>query len=117
MAKEEHFMHEVTQSKQAESSRSAESIVNSPTFHELMTEKTRFILPSILFSLTFYFTLPILTSYFTFLNKKIIGEITWAWLFAFSQFLMTWTFCVLYSRRARRFDDLVARIKQEEDVR
>ncbi|MCC5892736.1 DUF485 domain-containing protein [Exiguobacterium sp.] len=107
-------MHDVTEVTQTESTRSAEAIVESPTFVKLMQEKNRFIVPSIIFSLIFYFTLPISTSYFTFLNTKVAGDITWAWVLAFSQFFMTWTFCVLYSRRARRFDELVAKIKQEE---
>ncbi|KDN59104.1 MAG: DUF485 domain-containing protein [Exiguobacterium sp.] len=107
-------MHDVTQATQTESSRSAEAIVESPTFIQLMREKNRFILPSIIFSLIFYFTLPVSTSYFTFLNNQVAGYITWAWVLAFAQFFMTWTFCVLYSRRARRFDELVEQIKQEE---
>ncbi|TCI46409.1 DUF485 domain-containing protein [Exiguobacterium sp. SH3S2] len=110
-------MHDVTQATRTESTRSAESIVESATFHQLMREKNRFILPSIIFSLIFYFTLPISTSYFTFLNIPVAGDITWAWVLAFAQFFMTWTFCVLYSRRARRFDKFVEKIKQEEDGR
>ncbi|MCT4783547.1 MULTISPECIES: DUF485 domain-containing protein [Exiguobacterium] len=107
-------MHDVTQVTTTESNRSAESIVESPTFIQLMREKNRFIVPSIIFSLIFYFTLPVSTSYFTFLNNQVAGNITWAWVLAFAQFFMTWTFCVLYSRRARRFDELVEKIKQEE---
>ncbi|WP_215191404.1 DUF485 domain-containing protein [Exiguobacterium sp. s7] len=110
-------MHDVTHVTRTDSTRSAETIVESPSFHKLMQEKNRFIVPSIIFSLIFYFTLPISTSYFTFLNIAVAGEITWAWVLALAQFFMTWTFCVMYSRRARRFDELVAAIKQEEEGR
>ncbi|WP_404354448.1 DUF485 domain-containing protein [Exiguobacterium aurantiacum] len=110
-------MHDVTHVTQTDSTRSAEAIVESRTFHKLMREKNRFIVPSIIFSLIFYFTLPISTSYFTFLNIPVAGDITWAWVLAFAQFFMTWMFCVMYSRRARRFDELVTAIKQEEDDR
>lgn len=110
-------MHDVTHVTRTDSTRSTETIVESPSFHKLMQEKNRFIVPFIIFSLIFYFTLPISTSYFTFLNIAVAGEITWAWVLAFAQFFMTWTFCVMYSRRARRFDELVAAIKQEEDGR
>ncbi|WP_214763192.1 DUF485 domain-containing protein [Exiguobacterium sp. s141] len=110
-------MHDVTHVTRTDSTRSAETIIESPSFHKLMQEKNRFIVPSIIFSLIFYFTLPISTSYFTFLNIAVAGEITWAWVLAFAQFFMTWTFCVMYSRRARRFDELVAAIKQEEEGR
>lgn len=106
-------MHDVTQVTQTTTSHSAQSITEHETFHQLMREKNRFIVPAIIFSLIFYFTLPVLTSYTTILNTKIVGDITWAWTFAFSQFIMTWTLCVLYSRRARRFDALVRQLKEE----
>ncbi|WP_214707622.1 MULTISPECIES: DUF485 domain-containing protein [unclassified Exiguobacterium] len=110
-------MHDVTHVTRTDSTRAPETIVESSSFHKLMQEKNRFIVPSIIFSLIFYFTLPISTSYFTFLNIAVACEITWAWVLAFAQFFMTWTFCVMYSRRARRFDELIAAIKQEEDGR
>lgn len=106
-------MHDVTQVTQTTSSHSAQSITEHETFHQLMREKNRFIVPAIIFSLIFYFTLPVLTSYTTILNTKIVGDITLAWTFAFSQFIMTWTLCVLYSRRARLFDALVRQLKEE----
>lgn len=52
------------------------------------------------FFLLFYFALPILTSYTDVLNHPAIGPITWAWVFAFAQFVMTWVLCILYSRKA-----------------
>jgi len=107
------IMHDVTQVSQTTSHQSAHMITEHETFHRLMREKNRFIVPAIIFSLIFYFTLPILTSYTTILNTPLIGDITWAWAFAFSQFIMTWTLCVLYSRRARRFDALVEQLKDE----
>ena len=106
-------MHDVTQVSQTTCHQSAHMITEHETFHRLMQEKNRFIVPAIIFSLIFYFTLPILTSYTTFLNTPLIGDITWAWAFAFSQFIMTWILCVLYSRRARRFDALVEQLKDE----
>lgn len=106
-------MHDVTQVAQSKSRHSAQAVTEHETFHQLMREKNRFILPAIIFSLVFYFTLPVMTSYSTILNTPAIGDLTWAWLFAFSQFVMTWTLCVLYSRRARKFDELVRQLKQE----
>lgn len=106
-------MHDVTQVADTKSNRSAQSITEHETFHQLMREKNRFIIPAIIFSLIFYFALPILTSYSTVLNTKVVGDITWAWMFAISQFIMTWTLCVLYSRRARKFDALVKQLKEE----
>ncbi|ANB59174.1 DUF485 domain-containing protein [Anoxybacteroides amylolyticum] len=88
-------------------------VVQSASFQQLMREKRGFILPFSLFFLAFYFTLPVLTSYSTVLNTPAFGSISWAWVFAFAQFIMTWTLCMLYSKRAARFDEMVEKIKQE----
>ncbi|OAT73592.1 DUF485 domain-containing protein [Parageobacillus thermoglucosidasius] len=88
-------------------------IVQSSSFQHLMREKKNFILPFTLFFLVFYFALPILTSYSNVLNSSAIGPISWAWIFAFAQFVMTWALCTLYSKRAAKFDEIVERIKQE----
>ena len=63
--------------------------------------------------LLFYFALPILTSYTDVLNHPAIGPITWAWVFAFAQFVMTWVLCILYSRKAAQFDRMVDDIKKD----
>ncbi|ATF12733.1 DUF485 domain-containing protein [Brevibacillus sp. HB1.2] len=88
-------------------------VIQSATFKELLRRKKAFILPSSIFFFVFYFTLPILTSYFTVLNQPAFGAISWAWVFAFAQFVMTWGLCILYTRRAEQFDQLVEKIKQE----
>ncbi|HCN57647.1 MULTISPECIES: DUF485 domain-containing protein [unclassified Exiguobacterium] len=106
-------MHQVSETAKTETTRSAQTIVESASFKQLMREKNAFILPAIVFCLIFYFTLPIMTSYFTFLNRPLLGDITGAWLFAFLQFIMTWTFCTLYNKKARSFDRLVEQIKEE----
>ncbi|MFP3884091.1 DUF485 domain-containing protein [Priestia filamentosa] len=88
-------------------------LVQSPTFQRLMREKRRFILPFSLFFLAFYFTLPVLTAYFTFLNETAFWSLTWAWVFAFAQFVMTWALCMIYTKRAQKFDVLVEDLKKE----
>ncbi|GAA4710421.1 DUF485 domain-containing protein [Brevibacillus fulvus] len=89
------------------------AVVQSKTFQQLLKSKKGFILPYSIFFFVFYFTLPIMTSYFTVLNRPAIGSITWAWVFAFAQFVMTWALCMIYSKRAARFDEMVEQIKQE----
>ncbi|RNB89236.1 DUF485 domain-containing protein [Brevibacillus nitrificans] len=89
------------------------AVIQSESFQELLKRKKAFILPSSIFFFVFYFSLPILTSYFTVLNTKAFGAISWAWVFAFAQFIMTWGLCILYTKRAKEFDDLVEKIKQE----
>lgn len=89
------------------------SIVQSSSFQTLLSEKKKFIIPVTIFFFCFYFALPILTSYSTILNHKFIGSITWAWVFAFLQFVMTWALCMIYSKKAARFDALANKVIQE----
>lgn len=79
-------------------------IEQSSGFKALMQEKKRFIIPLTVFFLLFYFSLPVLASYTTILNNPAIGSITWAWILAIAQFIMTWTLCILYVRKAAQFD-------------
>lgn len=65
------------------------------------------------FFLVFYFVLPIMTSYSKVLNEKAFGSITWAWVFASAQFIMTWVLCSLYTRKAVEFDELAEKIKED----
>ena len=88
----------------------------SEKFKSLLSRKKRFIVPMTVFFLFFYFALPILTSYTDVLNKPAIGPISWAWLFAFAQFVMTWALCMLYSRKAVQFDRIVDEIKKEMEA-
>ncbi|WP_066313947.1 DUF485 domain-containing protein [Bacillus sp. FJAT-29814] len=100
---------------QTESDYSA--IAQSASFKTLLSEKKKFIVPLTIFFFCFYFTLPILTSYSTILNTKFIGNITWAWVFAFMQFVMTWGLCMLYSKKAAKFDELTNQVVQERGTR
>ena len=86
--------------------RNYSAIVQSSEFQQLLKEKKKFIIPFTVFFLVFYFALPIMTSYSSVLNNSFYGNITWAWVFAFAQFIMTWTLCMIYSKKAARFDRL-----------
>lgn len=88
-------------------------IAKSQKFVELLKHKRKFLVPMTLFFLVFYFLLPVLTSFTTILNAPAIGPISWAWVFAFSQFVMTWVLCMIYSSRAARFDVMVEDIGRE----
>ena len=85
-------------------------IVQSSEFQKLLKEKNGFILPLSLFFFIFYFSLPLMTSYSDMLNAPAFGAVTWAWVFAFAQFVMTWTLCILYSKKAQKFDEKVKSI-------
>ncbi|WP_445613808.1 DUF485 domain-containing protein [Geobacillus sp. YF-1] len=90
-----------------------EAIAQSASFRALIQAKKRFIVPATVFFFVFYFALPVLTSYSKVLNTPAIGPVSWAWLFAFAQFIMTWALCILYSKRAAEFDNIVEQVKQE----
>ena len=80
-------------------------IAQSPRFQALLARKKQFLIPLSAFFFVFYFALPVMTSYFpSVVNVKAIGAITWAWLFAFAQFVMIWTLCALYVKKAASFD-------------
>ncbi|MGC4377091.1 DUF485 domain-containing protein [Fictibacillus sp. Mic-4] len=91
-------------------------IASSSLFKTLLRSKKNFILPMTIFFFVFYFALPVMTSYSTVLNTNALGDITWAWIFAFAQFVMTWALCIFYSKKAARFDSIVDEIKREEEL-
>lgn len=89
-------------------------VANSEPFKKLMHDRKKFIVPYTIFFLAFYFLLPVLTSYTTFLNTPAIGDISWVWLFAFAQFAMTWILCTIYVRRSNHFDRQIDNIIAEQ---
>ncbi|WP_128721515.1 DUF485 domain-containing protein [Mesobacillus subterraneus] len=101
------------QTTKMENSIDYSAIVQSEKFQQLLKEKRNFLLPFSLFFLAFYFTLPILTAYSTVLNTPAFGAISWAWVFAFAQFIMTWSLCIIYTKRAAKFDEIVEEIKSK----
>lgn len=86
-------------------------------FKYLSREKKKFIVPLTIFFLVFYFALPILTSYTNVLNHPAIGDISWVWVFAVAQFLMTWSLVMIYMKKAATFDRIAEEIMKEEIVR
>jgi uncharacterized membrane protein (DUF485 family) len=88
-------------------------IERTSAFKELVRSKKAFIIPATIFFLVFYFGLPVLAGFTTILNGNAIGSITWAYVYAFAQFAMTWILMHLYVSRANRWDDLVDRARGE----
>ncbi|MFD1064705.1 DUF485 domain-containing protein [Oceanobacillus locisalsi] len=88
-------------------------VTESASFKKLMHDRKKFIIPLTIFFLVFYFLLPILTSYTTFLNTPAIGDISWVWLFALAQFVMTWVLCTVYVKKAATFDKQANEIIRE----
>ncbi|WP_139490420.1 DUF485 domain-containing protein [Brevibacillus dissolubilis] len=89
------------------------AVVQSASFQKLLHDKRAFILPMSVFFFVFYFTLPVMTAFFPVLDAPAVGAISWAWVFGIAQFIMTWIFCMVYSSKARKFDEDVEQIKAE----
>lgn len=79
-------------------------VEQSEQFQQFMTKRKKFILPYTIFFLVFYFLLPICTSYTSFLNTPAIGDISWVWIFAFAQFVMTFVLSIVYVKKAGALD-------------
>jgi uncharacterized membrane protein (DUF485 family) len=87
------------------------------SFRELMSRKRAFLVPTVVFVLLFFIMLPVLSIFTTVLNGKVIGAITWAYLYAFAQFFLAWIITFLYWRKANRFDELARRAREEASER
>src|SRR5437763_152236 len=80
-------------------------IAASQGFRGLLRAKRRFIVPAIIFFVVYYFALPVLVGYAPrLMERRVIGVLNIAYLFALSQFFMAWTIAWLYVRAAARFD-------------
>ena len=88
-------------------------VERTSAFKELVRSKKAFIIPATIFFLIFYFGLPVLAGFTTVLDGYAIGSVTWAYVYAFAQFAMTWILMHLYVSRANRWDDLVDRARHE----
>lgn len=87
------------------------AIANDPGFAALKRAKMRFIIPGTIFFFFYYMSLPVLVGFFPDLMKTpVLGKVNVAYLFALSQFAMTWALCGLYVRAARRWDIMNAEL-------
>lgn len=74
-------------------------------FKALLAAKKRFILPATVFFLVYYMALPVLVGYFPEAMKKpVLGPVNAAYLFALSQFAMTFIMAAIYVRKSREWD-------------
>ena len=93
-----------------------ERVAASESFRRLVREKVKFIVPASAFFIVYYFALPVLVGYAPeFMNRKVIGSINIAYLFALSQFFMSWVIALLYVRAASRHDRMAREIVGDLD--
>ena len=85
------------------------AIDTDPRFQELHSKKTRFLWGLMIFSIVYYFLLPIGAAYYTDLFKiKVWGPINVGILFALSEFVVAWLIAFIYTRRANAVFDSMA---------
>jgi uncharacterized membrane protein (DUF485 family) len=88
-------------------------IAETEAFKELVRRKRAFLIPTVVFVLLFFILLPILSIFTEVLDGKVIGAISWAYLYAFAQFFLAWIVTFLYWRRANRWDELAREARNE----
>ena len=92
-----------------------QQIENSAGFRDLMRRKKRFLIPTTILFLGLYLLFNIVISCTNWLDATFIGDITWAWVFAFSLFAMTWILVTVYMKRAEKFDEMAKDTLKEFD--
>lgn len=82
------------------------AIAKNPKFVELHRRKAYFLFGWWIFSTIYYFLLPIGAGSATGLwNWKIIGHINFGYLFALSQFFVSWALALYYASWANKVSD------------
>ena len=95
------------------------AIDSDPKFQELHRKKTTFLWGLMIFSVAFYFMLPIGAAYFQDLFRvKVFGPVNFGILFALSEFIVAWAIAFIYARRANaEFDTAAAEIVREAELK
>jgi uncharacterized membrane protein (DUF485 family) len=94
-----------------------EAIAASSRFKKLLHAKRRFIIPAMIIFIVYYFALPVLVGYARpLMEKRVIGPVNLAYLFALSQFFMAWIIAALYVRAANRFDRQAREVIEKEQL-
>ena len=80
-----------------------------PRFQALHRKKTTFLWGLMIFSIVYYFLLPIGAAYYQDLFKiKVWGVVNVGILFALSEFVVAWTIAFVYSKKANAEFDTMA---------
>ena len=93
-----------------------EQVARTDGFKQLLAAKAAFVVPATVFFVVYYFALPVLVGYAPgFMQRKVLGPINIAYLFALSQFFVAWIIAFLYVRAARGFDERAATLLRDLD--
>ena len=93
-----------------------QAIDEDPRFQTLHSKKVGFLTGLMVFSLFYYFLLPIGAAYFTDIFKvKVYGVVNVGILFALSQFIVAWGIAFYYTAKAKKFDAMAAELVRDAD--
>ena len=93
----------------ADTSLDWKAIDSEPRFQELHRKKVTFLWGLMVFSMIFYFLLPIGAAYFQDLFRiRVWGPVNVGLLFALSEFIVAWGIAFIYARRANAEFDAMA---------
>ena len=89
----------------------------NPRFQALHRKKTFFLWGLMVFSIIYYFLLPIGAAYYQDLFKtKVWGVVNFGLLFALSEFVVAWVIAFVYSKKANaQFDAMAQEIINDVD--
>jgi uncharacterized membrane protein (DUF485 family) len=92
------------------------AIDNDPRFQTLHSRKVTFLTTLMVFSLVYYFLLPIGAAYFTDIYKiKVFGVVNVGILFALSQFIVAWGIAFYYTAKAKEYDAMAAELVRDAE--
>lgn len=88
-----------------------------PRFQRLHSKKVAFLMGLMIFSIIYYFLLPIGAAYFPDLFKKqIFGPVNFGLLFALSEFIVAWGIAFYYSYKANKeFDEMAKELIRDAE--
>ena len=96
-----------------------DAVINDPRFQTLHRKKQGFLTGLMIFSVLFYFLLPVGAAYFQELFRiRVWGPVNVGILFAITQFVVAWGIAYVYARRANtEFDTMAAQIVSDFEKR
>lgn len=87
-----------------------------PRFQRLHAKKMAFLTGLMIFSLIYYFLLPIGAAYYTDIYRiKVYGVVNIGILFALSQFVVAWGIAFYYTAKAKDFDAMAAELVRDAE--
>ena len=87
-----------------------DAVIADPRFQTLHRKKQSFLSGLMIFSIVYYFALPVGAAYFQdFFRIRVWGVLNVGLLFALSQFVVAWLLAFYYERKANAEFDTLAR--------